>query len=110
MQDRGCVDLAQNCRCFAHGNGVAAKGFDRQAKPRQIIGDIQQAGGIPSRHFDDFGDQQGLRRNSVFGHLFFQFLIDQPFMGGVTIDDHDARFGLGDDVVFMHLRPRGPQW
>ena len=31
-------------------------------------------------------------------------LMGQAFMRGMLIDDHDAGFGLGDDVVLMDLR------
>ena len=37
----------------------------------------------------------------------FQAFIDQPLMRGVLVDDDDAGRGLGDDPVFMQLRPRG---
>ena len=30
-------------------------------------------------------------------------------MGGVLIHDHHPRFSLRDDVILMHLRPRGPK-
>lgn len=30
-------------------------------------------------------------------------------MRGMLIDNHDTRFGLGNDIVFMHLRTRRAQ-
>ena len=47
--------------------------------------------------------------NAVFGHLMFEFFIDQPFVRGVLVDDHHTVTGLGNDVVFMHLTTRGAQ-
>ena len=59
--------------------------------------------------FDNLGDQQGLRGNTVLGHLRFKLFVHQPLMGGVLINDDDAVFGLGDDIILMHLRAGGPQ-
>ena len=83
---RAGVQLADQRRGFAHGDGATAKGLDHQTKGGQIIGDVQDAGGVGFRKLDDFRDQQGLGRDAIRLSLGFQPLIDQPLMGGVLIE------------------------
>ena len=48
-------------------------------------------------------------RDAVLVHLTLQFFIDQPLMRGVLVYDDHATGGLRDDVILMHLPPRGAE-
>ena len=52
---------------------------------------------------DNGGDEQNLARDAVALHRRLQFLVDEPLMGGVLIDDDEAVARLRHDVVLMHL-------
>ena len=41
--------------------------------------------------------------DAAIGQRLFHPLIDQPFMGGVLVDNNDAVFGLGHDIGFVQL-------
>ena len=97
------IDLAQNGGRFSHSHGAAAKGLNAQSQLGKIIGNLQQARTLPIREFNDFGDQQTLGRDAILGHLTFEALINEPFMGCVLIDNHHPVTGLGDDIILMHL-------
>ena len=70
-------------------------------------GDDPGGGGFVQ--LDHFGDQQPWRLTPPSTSACFDALIDQTFVGGVLIDDHDAVAGLGHDIGVVHLRPRRAQ-
>ena len=101
--------LPQNRRHLPHRHRGPAKPLHRQPKPRQLARRLNHPRRICRRKFNDFRDQQRLRRNPVFGHLPLQPLVDKPFMGRMLVNDDHASVRLRDDVILMHLRPRRAQ-
>ena len=59
--------------------------------------------------FDDFGQQQPLSLDTAFGQIGLHAFIDNAFMRGVLIDNHQTVAGLGNDVIGMHLPAGCPQ-
>ncbi len=110
MDHRLGIHLAQNGRRFAHRDGIAAKGLDPKAQAAQILRDLQQASARVSRKVHDLRDQQSLCCHAILRHLGFQLFIDQPFVGGVLVDDHQTGLRLCHDIVLMHLPARHAQW
>mmetsp|Transcript_18403 Transcript_18403/g.29840 ORF Transcript_18403/g.29840 Transcript_18403/m.29840 type:complete len:301 (-) Transcript_18403:976-1878(-) len=109
MEHRLGVDLAQDCRCFAHCDRIPAKGFNAQPQTAQIISDVQKTRAVCRTQTDDLRDQERLRRYTTFGHLVLQLFIDQPFMGGVLIHDNHPGLCLGHDVILVNLAACHPQ-
>mmetsp|Transcript_3397 Transcript_3397/g.5938 ORF Transcript_3397/g.5938 Transcript_3397/m.5938 type:complete len:232 (+) Transcript_3397:868-1563(+) len=66
---------------------------------------VQQSVGLGAEG-DDLGDQQRLPGDAIRGHLRLQFFVNETFVGGVLIDQHDAERRLCNDVILMHLRAR----
>ncbi len=76
----------------------------RQTQARKVGGNLHQQRHVRLGHLDDLGDQQGLRGDAIIRHLALEFFIDQPFVGGVLVDNDHPIGGLGDDVVLVDLR------
>ena len=103
------IQLAQHGGNFAHHHRIGPEGFDHQAQLGQFVGargNARHFGGIKIHHFRD---QQRLAGDAAIGQRLLHPLIDQPFMRGMLVHDHDAVFGLGHDIGLMQLRPRHAQ-
>ena len=55
---------------------------------------------------DNLGHQQRLGFNTAVGALALQAFVDEAFMGGVLVDEHEAIPRLGNNVVVMNLGAR----
>ncbi len=53
--------------------------------------------------------QQRLPLDRAALPLALELLVDDALVRRVLVDDDDSVRGLGDDVVSMHLRPRGAE-
>ena len=102
------VGLTEQRRELADNDAAVAEGFKDKAKVGEFgrAGDQSRGGGFVQ--LDDFGDQQSLALHPAIDQRRLDTLVDQPFVGGVLIDDHDAVGCLGYDVRVVDLRPRGP--
>ncbi len=105
-QKRLRVDFAQERRRFADRDSTGTEGLDDEAQRRKRRCMVQKKGRVDLLQVHDLGDQQRLGGDPGFLALALQALIDQPFMRRMLIDDDDAGFGLGDDVILVHLRAR----
>lgn len=56
--------------------------------------------------FDHFGQQQSLTLDTIGGKIGLHAFIDNAFMGGMLIDNHQTVSGLGNDVIGMDLPAR----
>ena len=105
----GDVSLAQQGRGFADQDRAGTKGLNHQAQRRQFVGTGGDPLGLGGIELDHLGQQQHLARDTALRHLHFHPFVDQPLVGRVLIDDHDAVPGLGHDVGLVHLGAGGPQ-
>ena len=58
------VDLAQQRRSLAHGNGAGAERLEGEAVARKFVGACNQTLDVGLVEFDDLGDQQDLARDA----------------------------------------------
>src|SRR5262249_14821025 len=83
--------------------------FDHQTITGQVVGAANEAFDIDFIEIDDLGNEKNLPRYTGLIDRFLQSLINDAFMRGVLVDDHQAFGGLGNDVGIMNLSARGPE-
>ena len=55
---------------------------------------------------DDLGNEKDLAGNTGLGDRFLEAFIDNAFMCGVLVNDHQAVLSLRHNISVVNLRPR----
>ena len=104
-QQRRRVGAAEQRRDLADGDSARPEGLDDETELGQLFGTLDEAIDVLFGHVDDLRDQQHLRLDAL-GDLPLQPFVDEALVGGVLIDDDEARLGLGNDVGLVDLGAR----
>jgi len=79
------VDLAQQRRSLAHGNGAGAERLDDQAVARKFVSARNQPLDVGLVELDDLGDQQDLASDAGARERRLQPLVDDALVRGVLV-------------------------
>ncbi len=102
----GKIALSDRRGRFAHHDRPGAEALDDKAEAGEFLRmRVDQRGGLGIEIHHHRG-QQRLPFDCAPIALKLETLVDDAFMRGVLVDDDNAVARLGDDVIFVHLRPR----
>ena len=99
------IHLAQQRRNLADHHGADAKRLNDQTQFLQFGSASGYASGGVLGQLHHLGHQQQLPGDAGGGQLRLDAFVDQPFVGGVLIDDDHAVGGFGHYIGGVQLRP-----
>src|SRR5271166_5013541 len=105
----GEIALSDDRRRLADENRAGAETFDHKAERSQFLGLRLDERRRVRIEVDHERGQQRLPLDPLPLALALELFIDDPLVRRMLVDDDEPIRGLGDDVVPMHLRPRGAE-
>ena len=103
------VRIAERRGQLAHEHRALAERLEHQAEALELLAPLQQEFDMRGIEVDHLGQQQALARHPARDESRLHALVDQALVGGVLVDQDQARLRLRHDVAVVQLRARGAE-